>query len=586
MCSIAAVVARSAAPGATRLARGADRPTEHDNRTGKGHYNAAMPVDPSAPSSLPLPPPSSAAFGQNSLLFRIYLIYRAVLSVTFLMLIALPATRELVGARSPNLYTTVSVVFLLSNLVLIGAAARLQRSNTDLVTLFLVDIGCITLLADASGGMDSGLPILLTISVASSAILIENRAVATLVAALTVLATLADTLRLVSIGEADLGTLFPAGLLGLLCFVVSGIVQLTVLALGKAETIASKRAADLYRLQRLNEQIVQNMRTGILIVDMDKRTRVFNRAVGRLLDPTRPVALEQGRCINDYSPELARRLDSFRRSGEQRGSPFPSREDGAEVVARFQALEDSDEHQTLVFLDDYRPVAAYAQSLKLNSLSRLAGSIAHEIRNPLGAISHATQLLQESDAIAVRDRRMIDIVLSNSQRVNDIVESVLQLSRREPPRPDTLELADWIEEYEAHYRQVREEPGDLFIEFVDPRARILFDAEHLRQILDNLVDNAMHHAKAATGEIRAEIRIRVDRHHQDCVIEVCDSGIGVDEADVPRLFEPFFTRSSEGTGLGLYLCRELCELNQARIAYAPTSDGRSRFQITIRQHEP
>lgn len=585
MCSIAAVVARSAAPGATRLARGADRPTEHDNRTGKGHYNAPMPVDPSAPSSLPLPPPSSAAFGQNSLFFRIYLIYRAVLSVIFLMLIALPATRELVGARSPDLYTTVSVIFLLSNLVLIGAAAQLQRSNTDLVTLFLVDVGCITLLADASGG-DSSLPILLTISVAFSAILIENRAVATLVAALTVLATLADTLRLVSIGEADLGALFPAGLLGLLCFVVSGLVQLTVLALGKAETIASKRAADLYRLQRLNEQIVQNMRTGILIVDMDKRTRVFNRAVGRLLDPTRPVALEQGRCIDDYSPELARRLDSFRRSGEQRGSPFPSREDGAEVVARFQALEDSDEHQTLVFLDDYRPVAAYAQSLKLNSLSRLAGSIAHEIRNPLGAISHATQLLQESDAIAVQDRRMIDIVLSNSQRVNDIVESVLQLSRREPPRPDTLELADWIEEYEAHYRQVREEPGDLFIEFVDPRARILFDAEHLRRILDNLVDNAMRHAKAATGEIRAEIRIRVDRHHQDCVIEVCDHGIGVDEADVPRLFEPFFTRSSEGTGLGLYLCRELCELNQARIAYAPTSDGRSRFQITIGQHEP
>ena len=539
-----------------------------------------MPVEPA------LPPPSSAPSDQNSRLFRIYLIYRALLSLIFLLLIVLPATRELVGTRSPALYNAVSIAFLFSNLALLGGALRVQRSNTDLATLFLVDIGCITLLADASGGMDSGLPILLTISVASSAILIKNRAIATLIAALTVLTILADTLHLVSIEEADLGALFPAGLLGLLCFVVSGIVQLTVLGLGRAEAIASKRASDLYRLQRLNEQIVQNMQTGILIVDGDKRTRVLNGAVGRLLDSTRSVALQQVHDIDDYSPELARRLDRFRRSGEQRGSPFPSPDGGAEVVARFQILEDSEERQTLVFLEDYRPVMAYAQSLKLNSLSRLAGSIAHEIRNPLGAISHATQLLQESATIAVQDRRMIDIVLSNSQRVNDIVESVLQLSRREPPRPDTLELTEWIREYAAHYRQMRDKPGDLFIEFVDTRARILFDAEHLQQILDNLVDNAMRHAEAATGETRAELRIRVDRHHQDCVIDVCDDGTGVDKADVSRLFEPFFTRSSRGTGLGLYLCRELCELNQARIAYAPTNDGRSRFQITIGQHEP
>ena len=544
-----------------------------------------MPVQNPSTAIPPLPPPSSASSSQNKPFFRIYLIYRAVLSVVLLLLVVLPATRELVGTRSPAMYTTVSVIFLFSNLALLGAAARLQRSNADLVTLFVVDIGCITLLADASGGMASGLPILLTISVASSALLIENRAVATLVVALTVLALLADTLRLVSIEQADLGTFFPAGLLGLLCFVLSGIVQLITLGLGKAEAIASKQAADLYRLQRLNEQIVQNMQTGILIVDTDKRTRVLNGAAGRLLGPTRPVAPEQGRCIDDYSPELARRLDSFRHSGEQRGSSFPSREDGAEVVARFQALEDSDERRTLVFLEDYRPVAAYAQSLKLSSLGRLAGSIAHEIRNPLGAISHATQLLRESATIALEDRRMLDMVLSNSQRVNDIVESVLQISRREPPQPDTLELAGWIGEYAAHYRQARDKPGDLFIEFVDPQARILFDMEHLQRILDNLVDNAMRHTEAATGETRAEIRIRVDRYHQDCVIDVCDDGSGVDEADVPRLFEPFFTRSNRGTGLGLYLCRELCELNQARITYAPTSDGRSRFQITIQQHE-
>ncbi len=533
-----------------------------------------------------LPPPSTSSSVQNQLLFRIYLIYRSILSVVFLLLIMLPATRELVGARSALLYATVSGVFLLSNVALLGAiAARLQRSDARLVVLFCIDIACITLLGDASGGMVSGLPILLTVTVASSAVLIGNRTLATLVAALAVLAVLADTLRLVSTAQIGIGALFPAGLLGLLFFVVSGIVQVIALRLGRAEEIASKRAGELYRLQRLNEQIVQNMQTGILIVDTDNRARILNGAAGRLLDPTRPVALEQGRAIDDYSAELGRRLMHFRRTGEQSGSPFPSREDGAEVVARFQALEDSEEHQTLVFLEDYRPVAAYAQSLKLSSLGRLAGSIAHEIRNPLGAISHATQLLQESDKIVPDDRRMLDMVLSNSQRVNDIVESVLQISRREPPRPDVLKLSHWIDEYAILYQQVRENPGELFIEFVDPQAKILFDGEHLQRILDNLIDNAMRHTQQRSGEYRAELRVRVDRQHQDCVIDVCDDGPGVDPADVSRLFEPFFTKSSGGSGLGLYLCRELCELNQARIAYVPTSDGRSRFQITIHQEE-
>jgi two-component system sensor histidine kinase PilS (NtrC family) len=534
-----------------------------------------------------IPPnmPASAS-GQNQLLFRIYIIYRTVLSVVFLLLLTLPATQQLVGAQNPTMYTAVSIVFLLSNLTLLGAvAARWQSSNFRLVLLFCVDIACITLLSDASGGMASGLPILLAVTVACSAVLISNRTIATLVAALTVLAILADTLRLMSLSDVGVKALFPAGLLGLLFFVVSGMVQLIALRLGRVEALASERAGDIYRLQRLNEQIVQHMQTGILLVDASNRARVMNAAAGRLLDPSRPVALEQGRPLADYSDELARRLASYRRDGHQNGAPFAARGDGVEVVARFHSLEAGEEGQVLVFLEDYRPVAAYAQSLKLSSLGRLTASIAHEIRNPLGAISHATQLLQESSTLADDDRHMSDMILANSQRVNDIVESVLQISRREPPKPEPLHLPDWIEGYSERYRLARENPGTLMVEYVDPRSKIAFDPEHLQRILDNLVDNAMRHSELATGEASAELRIRVDIGHKECTIDVYDTGAGVDPRDVPRLFEPFFTRSQGGSGLGLYLCRELCELNQARIAYSPTSDGRSRFQITIQQQD-
>ncbi|MEO0436031.1 MAG: HAMP domain-containing sensor histidine kinase [Pseudomonadota bacterium] len=527
------------------------------------------------------------AGGQNLLLFRIYLIYRAILSVVFLLLLGLPATRQLVGSESPTIYALMSIAFLVTNSVLLTPIAQtIQSSTTQLVLLFSVDIFFITLLGGASGGMSSGLPLLLTITAASSAVLITNRTIATLVAALAVLAVLGDTLRLVSTSDQTIQELLPAGLLGILIFVVSGIMQLIALRLGRAEAIATERSTDLYRLQRLNEQIVQNMRTGILLIDGDDRARVMNAAAGKLLDPTRPVILEQGRPIEDYSDELARRLRDFRTTARQDDTPFQARAEGAEIVVRFSVLEAGEVNQLLGFIEDYRPVAAYAQSLKLSSLGRLAGSIAHEIRNPLGAISHATQLLQESETLGSGDKRMIDMVLTNSQRVNEIVESVLQISRREPPAPERLVMADWLPEYRQLYIETREHPGALFLEYLDPEASIRFDPEHLQRVLGNLLDNAMRHSKDATGAGRAEVRVRVDRRQQQCVIDVYDDGNGVASADVGRLFEPFFTKSDHGSGLGLYLCRELCELNQARIAYAPTSEGRSRFQITVEMQEP
>lgn len=524
--------------------------------------------------------------GHNLLLFRIYLVYRTVLSIVLLLLLTLSATRQLVGANNPTLYTTVAMIFLASNILLLGtAAARWQRSNTRLVLLFAVDILCITLLSETSGGMASGLPLLMTVTVASSAVLISNRTIATLVAALAVLAVLTATTRLVSRGELTINALFPTGLLGLLFFAVSAIVQVTVFRLRTAEALAREQANNLYKLQRLNEQIVQQLQTGILLVDASSRARLMNGAAGRLLELDRPVALEQGRALLEYSESLASRYTGFCRDGLQSSEPLRAQKSGIELLVHFVNLSATQETQVLVFLEDYRPVVARAQSLKLSSLGRLAGSIAHEIRNPLGAISHATQLLQESESIVDADRRMLDMVISNSQRVNDIVESVMQVSRREPPKPQEILLGPWVRDYRLRYLEARGTPGEFEIEYMDPRARIQFDPEHLQRVLTNIIDNAIRHSEEHTGNAVAELRVRVDALGGTCMIDVYDDGQGVADEDRARLFEPFFTRSPGGSGLGLYLCRELCELNNARIAFAPTNDHRSRFQITLAQQE-
>lgn len=539
----------------------------------------STPATPTRPG--PKPPP------QNRMLYRIYIGYRWLLSAVFLLLMIIPSARDLVGSLNPGQYLLATVLFLVSNVILLVTLGRdWQRSNTFLVLLFSVDIACIMLLADASGGMSSGLPLLLAITVASSAVLISNRTLATLVAALGVIAILADTVRLISINEQTINDLLPAGLLGLLLFVVSTLVQIIASRLGRAEALAQERTTDLYSLQRLNELIVQNMQTGILLVDETDRVRVMNQAATGLLTADRPRSVEQGRHLQEYSDTLQQRLQAFRDSNAQSRAPFRIEPDGREVVPRFRALDAGigpSTREILVFLEDYTPVAQYAQSLKLGSLGRLTASIAHEIRNPLGAISHAAQLLVESPHADAADRRMIDIIVTNSQRVNDIVESVLQISRREPPRPELLQMPDWLHNQLDRYQSTRELRGALRCELAES-LQIEFDPEHLQRILANLLDNALRHSAQKTGREHARLVLRSDSARNLAIIDVVDEGDGVAADDVPRLFEPFFSRSKGGSGMGLYLCRELCELNHADLFYHPTTAGESCFRMTVALH--
>jgi two-component system sensor histidine kinase PilS (NtrC family) len=224
---------------------------------------------------------------------------------------------------------------------------------------------------------------------------------------------------------------------------------------GKAEQLARERAEDLYTLQRLNEQIVQNLQTGILLVYDDGLVRVMNQAASRLLDPQRPAALEQGRTLSDYHPELARQFEDWRDSGTLPMTPIHIADDAPQVLANFRQLTDSGENDALVFLDDYTAINQQAQSLKLASLGRLTASIAHEVRNPLGAVSHAAQLLNESENLGDDDRGLTGIIQQHTRRLNNVIENVLQISRRQPPNPQRLALKGWLQNFIREYGQTQ-----------------------------------------------------------------------------------------------------------------------------------
>ncbi|MCB1730936.1 MAG: sensor histidine kinase, partial [Halieaceae bacterium] len=301
-------------------------------------------------------PPMHMPGQQNLALFRIYVAYRSLLSVVLLIMLVSPNTRQLVGSLNPTLYLAVALAYLATSAPLLGSlSSRLHRNQKMLFVVFLVDIAAIMLLADASGGMVSGLPILLVITAAASSVLIANRTLAMLIASVSVLALLFDTVRLILMGVLDSNSLFPAGLLGALIFGVAVMVQAIAGRLGRAEELARNRASDLYNLQRLNEQIVQHMEIGILLVNHDGLVRVMNKAATTLLAPERPVAVEQGRQLADYSDELAYQFEHWKDTGLHRAKPFSILDGSPQVIAHFRELQPNTRGEALVFVEDYTP---------------------------------------------------------------------------------------------------------------------------------------------------------------------------------------------------------------------------------------
>jgi two-component system sensor histidine kinase PilS (NtrC family) len=533
------------------------------------------------------PATRAGASPQNITLFRIYVLYRSLLSILLLLALLNTDTQQLVGILNPTVYLYVACAFLATNLVLLGLIrSPFIHQQPSLFSVFFIDILVITLLADTSGGMVSGLPILLVVTAAASAILISSGTIATLIAALSVIAVLVDTTRLINEQVLPINSLFPAGLLGMLIFAVSLLVQAVARRVGKAEDLARKRAADLYNMQLLNEEIVKNLQTGILIVYADETVSVMNQAAIRLLDPEVSVAQDEKLQLSDYNPNLAEQFQQWRRHGIHLARPLQVKEESPQIIASFRTLDNSESGgDALVFIEDYSSITHRAQSLKLASLGRLTASIAHEIRNPLGAVSHASQLLGESSQLPAEDQRLTEIIAHHTQRMNAIIENVMQISRRQAPKPQPLDLKTWLQKFLAEYRAVITHDSEVSLEFPDQPVEIRFDPEHLERVLGNLMDNALRHSQMATGQATAQIVVSWEPQARRCLIDVLDQGLGVADSERANLFEPFYTTVEKGSGLGLYLCKELCEINHATLVYHPCEQGQSRFRLTLRQRD-
>jgi len=347
-----------------------------------------------------------------------------------------------------------------------------------------------------------------------------------------------------------------------------------------SEALADQRGLEVANLFEVNELIIRRMRTGVLVVDAENRIKLANEAASLLIGDSHDSSNEgPGIHLPQVAPELARRLQQWRNGWQNDETPLQLTPDQPEVQPRFARLLAGSE-LSLVFLDDASVVSRRAESLTLSALGRFSASLAHEIRNPLAAINYAVQLLEESKSIIDGDRRLLQIIHQQCQRTNGIVESVLGLARRERASPEHVDLNTYVRRFVEEYQQNMSIETDSLETVIGSRAvPALVDERHLQQILTILVHNALNYGRLP-GE-PARVRIRVFQVENRPMLDVLDRGPGIPEAVAAQLFRPFFTTSEHGTGLGLYIARELCRANQAALEYVAVPGGGSCFRVTL-----
>jgi len=288
-----------------------------------------------------------------------------------------------------------------------------------------------------------------------------------------------------------------------------------------------------------------------------------------------------GEIIDAYSPQLVERLRQWLINPSMVPRSITTSAIGPVLRPGFVALTRGSHRHTLVFLDDLSQISQQAQQLKLAALGRLTAGIAHEIRNPLGAISHAAQLLGESEELSGADQRLSQIIQDQSRRMNLVIENVLQLSRRRQTEPHLLDLKQWLEHYVEELRGSLPADQAVHLDISPGTLTTRMDAEQLQQVMTNLVQNGLRYSGQLHQNAQVWLRLFHAPYSELPSLDVMDDGPGVAEEHLTKIFEPFFTTESKGTGLGLYLSRELCESNQASLNYTPRQGGGSCMRITF-----
>jgi two-component system sensor histidine kinase PilS (NtrC family) len=505
-------------------------------------------------------------------------IYRMVIS----MLLGIAHFGDLMGtsesAAGPAVANAALVSYMLFAAFHLFSARRKDTNFYRLATYSLItDIAFLSLLAISLGSLEGGIGILLVFTSAVAAVLLPLR-LALFLASLATLAMIGGAFWILDPMISQTSAILRSGLYGVTAMVAAVMTHQLAYWARDYRLIAEKHQATVSELEQVNELIIRRMRTGVIAVDHDNQIRVMNESAWFLMGSP-PV---RQRTLQSLSPRLKRSLDLWKKDTFTDQKPVLLEPSQAQVLPSFVALPGDPDFGALIFLTDNNVVARRAVELSVNSLAKLSGSIAHEIRNPLAALNHAAQLLEESPQIRLPEMRLINIIQNHAKRMNGIVENILQLSRREQSSPEVVPLHVFLPDFASEFRssQVNRQL-DFESAMAEGETLILFDKSQLSQCLWKLLDNAVDHASKDNSMPQVRLALTRDEASGYCVITVADNGPGINKAQLSKIFEPFFTTRKEGSGLGLYIAKQLCEANQAEITVDSKPGQGAFFHIRL-----
>lgn len=503
---------------------------------------------------------------------RYFGLYRLVVASVFLFAIIAYGSSLTLGSQDLGLFAIVLAgywAFALVNLIRRGSR---QHFNLQLTLQVAVDVLALALLMHASGGYRSGLAYMMLVVLAAAGLVGKGKLVLFYAALASVAVLLEQAYRFLDRGGVDTSDFVPVAITSMGFFAIAVISRLVGRRVIENEELAHLRGVDLTNQLRLNERVIRDMQDGALVIDAAGFLRQWNPKAETLLG----TELDRGQPALAIAPEFAGAAVQVRETGAEQSFLFRAG-DGTRLLAA-RMVPANERGDVLAYVEDAGRVQQQARELKLAALGRLTANIAHEIRNPLSAITHAAELLREEKR-AETQARLTRIINDNAQRIERLVRDVLEVGRRDRAQPEDIELAAFLEMF-LDEQSLREPASVGVITLACPeRLRVYFDRVHLNQILGNLVGNALRHCQSEPGSVVIQAMLgtspgRIELH-------IIDDGGGVSDSQRAKIFEPFFTTHGKGTGLGLYIARELAGANDAELELLDNGPG-AHFRLNCR----
>ncbi len=486
---------------------------------------------------------------------RYFNLYRQTLSGLFILL-AVVFSHSL-WVRDWKLFIATSVAYAIVVLLsFIPLRLRWPRFNWQLAGQIGVDIVALSILSHASGGIQSNIGLLLMVSLAAAGLISRGR-IPFFFAALASIAALLQHSYAVLHNDADMAQFFQVALLCVSYFAVAWLSHTLAKYAVDSQELARRTGRDLMNLSEASRLVMRDMQDGVLVVDDRGMIMQMNPGAVRLLGQN----AIPGTLLSENFPLVYGQYALWKQTGKLNRNTVQL-DLGGQARLRFVAIARNTAHGSVIFLEDMQRVRAEAQQIKLAALGRLTANIAHEVRNPLSAISYAAELMQEEMGDDGQ-QRLLQIVLDNTRRINQIVQDVMQLNRRDRAQPELFELDAMLRVFVEEFNLAEQlAPGVLILSGLEA-AEVSFDRGHLHQVLWNLCRNALRFGSRLPGSLALSVSATTGR----VTLDVEDDGPGISAEQQGKLFEPFFTTATDGSGLGLYIAKELCEANGAQLEY-------------------